>query len=347
MSVPNDQAVRPLAGSAAVVAHDSEATLVADGLRKEYGRLIALESFSLTARAGEVVGLLGPNGAGKTTALRILTTVLAPTEGAFTVAGVPHTRPGAIRARIGMLPESAGYPAQQTAAEFLAYHGRLYGRSRADSRATAAALLDEVALADRGSSLITSFSRGMRQRLGIARALVNDPAVVFLDEPTLGLDPAGRRQVLRMVAAIARGRGATAVLSTHALGDVEDICDRVVILNHGRVVAEGTVAEVVRLAAAPRGLRLRVAAAERLRAAAVLASVAGVAGATPAQAESGGEWLSVVLEGLDDRTLGRRVADIVEALVRAGIMPLAFELEGARLDDAFLALTGSGPEAIA
>ena len=150
-----------------------------------------------------------------------------------------------------------------------------------------------------------------------------------------------------MVAAIARGRGATAVLSTHALGDVEDICDRVVILNHGRVVAEGTVAEVVRLAAAPRGLRLRVAAADRLRAAAVLASVDGVAGATPAQAESGGEWLSVVLEGLGDRTLGRPVADIVEALVRAGITPLAFELEGARLDDAFLALTGSGPEAIA
>jgi ABC-2 type transport system ATP-binding protein len=187
----------------------------------------------------------------------------------------------------------------------------------------------------------------MRQRLGIARALVNDPAVVFLDEPTLGLDPAGRRQVLRMVAAIARDRGATAVLSTHALGDVEDICDRVVILDHGRVVAEGTVAEVVRLAAAPRRLRLRVAAAERPRAAAVLASVDGVAGAAPAEAETGGEWLSVVLDGLGDWTLGRRVADTVEALVRAGIVPLAFELEGARLDDAFLALTGSGPEAIA
>jgi ABC-2 type transport system ATP-binding protein len=347
MSMPDDLRVRPVSASAAVAAGDGAVTLEADHLRKEYGRLVALESFTFTARAGEIVGLLGPNGAGKTTALRIFTTILAPTAGTFAVAGVPHTRPGAIRARIGMLPESAGYPAQQTAAEFLEYHGRLYGRSRADARATASALLEEVALADRASSLIASFSRGMRQRLGIARALVNAPAVVFLDEPTLGLDPAGRRQVLRTVAGIARGRGATVVLSTHALGDVEDICDRAVILAHGRVVAEGTIEEIVRRAAAPRRLLLRVAGADRLRAAAVLAGVDGVAGASPTDAgETGGEWLSVVLEGPGNRPLDRLVADTVDALVRARVMPLAFEVEGARLDDAFLALTAPAPEAM-
>ena len=151
-----------------------------------------------------------------------------------------------------MLPESAGYPEQQTGAEYLRYHARLFGHSRASARSTAAALLDQVGLAERQSSRIATYSRGMRQRLGIARALVNDPQVVFFDEPTLGLDPAGQRQVLRLVEGIARERGATVVLSTHFLGEVEDTCSRVLILNRGRVVAEGTVAEVTRRAAAPR-----------------------------------------------------------------------------------------------
>lgn len=239
-----------------------------------------------------------------------------------------------------MLPESAGYPVQQTAQEYLTYHARLYGRSRRDARATAGALLRDVALADRASSLIGSFSRGMRQRLGIARALVNDPAVVFLDEPTLGLDPAGRRQVLRMVAGIARERAATVLLSTHVLGDVEGICDRALILHRGRIVAQGTVAEIVRRAAAPRRLRLRVPAEDRAAAVATLAALRGVAGVEAGDA--GGEWLSIVLERADDGPLERLVADAVDALARAAITPLAFELEGARLADAFLTLTEAG-----
>jgi ABC-2 type transport system ATP-binding protein len=340
MSVREDVSVLAAGPSAAAAPRGGAATLEATGLRKQYGRVTALESLTFAAHAGEIVGVLGPNGAGKTTALRVLTTILRPTAGTFAVMGIPHTRPGAIRALVGMLPESAGYPVQQTAAEYLAYHGRLYGRSRADARATAAALLADVGLSDRASTLIGSFSRGMRQRLGIARALVNDPAVVFLDEPTLGLDPAGRRQVLRTVADIARDRGSTVLLSTHVLGDVEEICDRAVILNRGRVAAEGTVAEIVRQAAAPRRLRLRVAAAERDRAAALLAGLPAVAASAPAGAgDADRDSLSVVLEGPDEERLDRLVADAVGALARAGITPLAFEIEGARLDDAFLALT--------
>jgi ABC-2 type transport system ATP-binding protein len=340
MSAREDLSVLAAGPSATAEPGGGPPTLEAVGLRKDYGRVTALESFTFATHAGEIVGVLGPNGAGKTTALRVLTTILRPTAGSFTVMGVPHTRPGAIRARIGMLPESAGYPGQQTAAEYLTYHGRLYGRSRAGARATAAALLDEVGLGDRASTLIASFSRGMRQRLGIARALVNDPAVVFLDEPTLGLDPAGRRQVLRTVADIAHDRGATVLLSTHLLGDVEEICDRAVILHHGRVAAEGTVGEIVRQAAAPRGLRIRVAAAERARAAGVLARLPAVAAAGPGGAgEADRDSVSVVLDRPDDERLGRLVADAVDALAQAGITPLAFELEGARLDDAFLALT--------
>ena len=166
-------------------------TVEARGLKKDYGGHVAVEQLSFTAAAGEVVGLLGPNGAGKTTAIRMLTTILAPTAGSFTVAGVPHTRPAEIRQRIGVLPESAGYPEQQAGAEFLRYHARLFGHSRASAQATSAALLEQVGLAERGGSRIGTYSRGMRQRLGIARALVNDPQVVFFDEPTLGLDPAG------------------------------------------------------------------------------------------------------------------------------------------------------------
>ena len=127
----------------------------------------------------------------------------------FAVAGVPHTRPAEIRRRVGVLPESAGYPGKQTGDEYLRYFGRLFGHSRQGAREVAARLLAQVGLADRGHSLIASYSRGMRQRLGIARALVNDPQVIFLDEPTLGLDPAGQRQVLALVRGITAERGAS------------------------------------------------------------------------------------------------------------------------------------------
>ena len=127
----------------------------------------------------------------------MLTTILEPSRGSFSVAGIPHTRPEEIRRRIGVLPESAGYPGGQTGEQYLTYHACLYGHARARARELARSLLDELGLLERSRSPISTYSRGMRQRLGIARALVNDPAAVFLDEPTLGLDPAGQRQVLR------------------------------------------------------------------------------------------------------------------------------------------------------
>jgi ABC-2 type transport system ATP-binding protein len=273
-------------------------TLEAHALTKAYRTVVAVQELSFAAGAGEVIGLLGPNGAGKTTAIRVLTTILAPTAGGFAVAGIPHTRPTDIRRRIGVLPESAGYPDRQTGVEFLRYHARLYGQSRASARATSAALIADVGLAERGSSPIASYSRGMRQRLGIARALLNDPTVVFLDEPTLGLDPAGQEQILRVVQRISREREATVVLSTHMLAEVEEVCSRVLILNRGRLIADGTVAEVARRAAAPRDAVLRVPGEARQDALAVLAA--------------------------------------------AGIPLLGSELEGARLSDAFLAMTEAG-----
>jgi len=229
-----------------------------NGLTKSYDGRVALDGVDLAVPTGSVLGFLGPNGAGKTTMIRILSTILAADSGSFTVAGVPDHQPARVRGVVGVLPESAGYPPSQTGREWLTFHARLFGQPRRQAADTARALLGEVGLADRGGSAISSYSRGMRQRLGIARALVNDPRVVILDEPTLGLDPAGQDQLLDLISRIARHRGATVVLSTHQLDEVERVCDRVVILHHGKVVAEGTVDQVTADAAADDG-RLRTA----------------------------------------------------------------------------------------
>jgi ABC-2 type transport system ATP-binding protein len=251
------------------------AALATRGLAKSYGSLTALEPLDIEIEPGVVLGFLGPNGAGKTTLIRMVTTIIPPTAGSFEVAGIPDRRPQDIRRRVGALPESAGYPDGQSGEEFLRYHARLYGQSRAHARTTAQRLLDEVRLGDRGGTLVSTYSRGMRQRLGIARALVNDPQVVFLDEPTLGLDPSGQRQVLALVGRIARERGATVVLSTHLLAEVEEVCDRVLIIHRGRVVVNGTVAEVAARAAAPRAAQVRIPAelTDRAREALVAADV--------------------------------------------------------------------------
>lgn len=312
------------------------AAVEAHGVRKEYGSLVAVEDLSFTVEAGEILGVLGPNGAGKTTAIRVLTTILSPTRGSFRVADAPHTRPAEIRSRIGVLPESAGYPEQQTGEEFLRFYARLYGRSRPSAAAIAGALLDEVGLAERARSLVATYSRGMRQRLGIARALVNDPQVVFLDEPTLGLDPAGQRQVLALVRSLAQERGATVLLSTHLLAEVEELCTRVLILNRGRVAAEGTVSEVASRAAAPRSARVRVAAERVEDARDALARAAGVETVEPAPGQPGGLVVAFASSG------GEPGSTALLALAAAGLPVLAFELEGARLSDAFLAMTEAG-----
>jgi ABC-2 type transport system ATP-binding protein len=309
----------------------------AHGVGKRYGSLVALGDLTFSVQRGEVLGVLGPNGAGKTTAIRILTTILPASSGSFSVAGIPHTRPADIRRRIGVLPESAGYPERQQGQEYLRYHARLYGHSRASARAVAGKLLEEVGLAERGASLISSYSRGMRQRLGIARALVNDPDVVFLDEPTLGLDPAGQRQVLANVRRIAGERGAAVLLCTHLLAEVEENCSRVLILNRGRVLAEGTVAEITRRAAAPRSGRLRVAPEHAERATAALSGSRVVEAVQPSDGRP--DWLTIVFASGENYANGDSLNDAVRVLVEAGVPLLSFELEGARLSDAFLAIT--------
>jgi ABC-2 type transport system ATP-binding protein len=309
--------------------------VVAERVAKRYGTHLALADLSFELGAGQVLGVLGPNGAGKTTAIRVLTTILTPSAGSFSVAGIPHTRPEEIRRRIGVLPESAGYPDRVRGDEYLRYHARLHGRSRNSARTVALGLLEEVGLAKRGRSPIASYSRGMRQRLGIARALVNDPSVVFLDEPTLGLDPAGQRQILTSVRRIADERGVAVLLSTHLLTEVEENCSRVLILNRGGIIADGTVADVIRRAAAPRSGRLHVAPEYVERARATLASSVGIADVH----NDGRPGTLIVIFAAAPGSNEMALNSAVRALLDADVPIVSCELEGARLSDAFLAMT--------
>jgi ABC-2 type transport system ATP-binding protein len=314
------------------------ATLKVNDISKSYGAVQAIQSLSFDAHAGEVIGLLGPNGAGKTTAIRVLTTIFQPSSGTFSINGIPHTQQAEIRRYIGVLPESAGYPDHQTGHEYLTYYGRLYGLSNQDARDTASALLREIGLDDRGDDLVGIYSRGMRQRLGVARALINDPILIFLDEPTLGLDPAGQRQMMGLISSLAHQRGATVILTTHLLDEAEGVCSRVIILNKGKVVAQGTIPEVKRQAGAIRTGWFDVPDDLSSEAVNRLRSAEGVSEAEAASGERG--RIAVVFDTAWINQYGDGgMNGAMKALVDAQIPVLSFEREGDRLNDAFLALT--------
>jgi len=204
----------------------------------------ALDGLSLRVEAGEVFGFLGPNGAGKTTTFKILMRMLRPTAGEARILGRPLDDLQ-MRARIGYLPERPYFYHYLTAREFLVYCGALCDlpRDRAAKRATD--LLDQVGLSDAADRHLRKFSKGMLQRVGLAQALINDPEALFLDEPMSGLDPLGRREVRELIASL-RARGKTIFFSSHILTDVEAMCDRVAILNRGRLVESGRLSEILK-----------------------------------------------------------------------------------------------------
>lgn len=214
------------------------------GLRKEYGRKVAVEDLTLTVQRGEVFGFLGPNGAGKTTAMKMLLGLVRPTAGEARILGRPVTDVD-VRTRIGFLPEQFRFHEWMRAEEFLDFHGRLAGLPPVERRRRIAEVLELVGLGARRHDRLRSFSKGMLQRIGLAQAILHDPAVVFLDEPTSALDPIGRREVRELIHRL-RERGTTVFLNSHLLSEVEQVCDRLVILDHGRVVREGPLAELLR-----------------------------------------------------------------------------------------------------
>ena len=292
-----------------------------DGVVKTYGRTTAVAGLSLSVGRGELVGLLGPNGAGKTTTIKLLLGLARPTAGSGRVLGAPLGDRGA-RARIGYLPEVFRYQPWLSAREVLALHAELArvsatGRHRAVEEALAL-----VGLTDRADDRVGRFSKGMQQRLGLGVALLGDPELILLDEPTSALDPVGRMDVRAIVRA-ARDRGATVILNSHLLTEVELVCDRVIILDHGRTIASGSLDEVV----AADGVRIRVTGPGDV----------GRMAAAFGPLTIDGEWLTV-------KSLApERIPDLVTAIVAAGGRVHVVEPGRGSLEARFLELLSGMP----
>jgi ABC-2 type transport system ATP-binding protein len=305
--------------------------IVAKNLSKQYGDLWALRDVSFSVSSGSVLGLLGHNGAGKTTAIRILTTLAEPTSGEARVAGFDVATEGArVRERIGVAGQSATVDDLLTARANLEMVGRLYHLPKAEVRSRADELLDQLGLADVGDRLVRTFSGGMRRRLDLAASLVAQPPVLFLDEPTTGLDPEARIELWDLLRGLVAG-GTTLLLTTQYLDEADRLADSIVVLDRGQIVEQGS----------PGELKARVGG-ER-----VVINVSGPNALGPtADALSGFSDGHIDRDG--DELLvtapvrrGTRLVEVVRALDQAGIDAVDVHRREPTLDDVFLALTGS------
>jgi ABC-2 type transport system ATP-binding protein len=214
------------------------------GLVKRYGGFTAVDHVDLDVGKGEVFGLLGPNGSGKTTTILLLLGLTEPTEGSVRVNGLdPLRQPLAVKRKVGYLPDQVGFYDNMTARENLSYTARLMGLSGAEAAGRIAAALERVRLADVADKRVGAFSRGMRQRLGLAEVIMKQAEIAILDEPTGGLDPQSTQELLEMIGELA-GEGMTIVLSSHLLAMVQSVCDRVALFNKGRIGLAGSVADL-------------------------------------------------------------------------------------------------------
>lgn len=297
-----------------------------NGLTKDYGVRRAIDNLTFDAEQGEIVGFLGPNGAGKTTTMRILTGYMPPTEGSAIVAGYDVVEESMeVRRRVGYLPETVPIYEDMTALEYLKFMADL--RHIPDPEERAYETLESVNLEDRADSYIGSFSKGMRQRVGLAQALIHRPEVLILDEPTIGLDPAQVVEIRNVIREIGRDR--TVLLSTHILSEAQQLCDRVLIINKGKIVAEDS----------PENLQARLVGAQR-----VLIRVRGdsdglttrIAKVKGVQAVEGKPDGSVEFEFGAGEDLRPQVA---KAVVQSGYELLEMRPIGLSLEEIFLELT--------
>jgi ABC-2 type transport system ATP-binding protein len=311
----------------------SQPALVVNRLTKRFGGRIAYSDVSFHVAYGEVFGFLGPNGAGKTTTVRTLGTLIAPTSGSATVAGIPLTPENGleIRQHISIMPEAPGLYLRLTVTENLEYFASLYGLRQARARIRES--LDAVNLGDRAGDVCGSLSKGLRQRVGLARTLLSDPAIMFLDEPTSGLDPVAAHEVHDLVNGL-RKRGVTIFLTTHRLHEAEQLCDRVAILN-----------TTLRTVGRPEELREQL-----FQTALVVRTLAplGNPGHLFAQIGAVESWRSVeggsyLLSVSDPRAAA---PEVTRALVRAGADVLSISQEEHSLEDVYLELVGEDVEAL-
>jgi ABC-2 type transport system ATP-binding protein len=305
-----------------------ELAIEADGLRKRYGDTTVLDGLDLRVQRASVLALLGPNGAGKTTAVRLLSTLTAPDGGRATVAGHDVVAdPAGVRRSISLTGQYAALDELQTGTENLRMIGRLAGLSARLARTRAAELLDDFDLVAAGARRVGTYSGGMRRRLDLAASLVRPVEVLFLDEPTTGLDPRSRIRMWELVSEL-RAAGTTVLLTTQYLEEADRLADRIVVIDCGRAVAEGTAVELKRRAA---DHRLELVATEPD----AYTQLARRAGELTVDADPAGLRLSVGCDGAAGAVRAR-----LDQLDPDRTLIDRFELVGASLDDVFLALTG-------
>jgi ABC-2 type transport system ATP-binding protein len=294
-----------------------DAAILTQGLTRRYGETLAVDGLDLRIERGEVFGLLGPNGAGKTTTILMLLGLTEPTSGSVRIVGLDPTRQAvAVKRKVGYLPDAVGFHANLTGRQNLHYTARLNRIAPEDAERRIDALLDQADLAQRADDPVAAYSRGMLQRLGVADALVKDPDVLILDEPTIGIDPEGVAQMLELIRRIFAERRVTVLLSSHLLGQVQAICDRIGIFVGGRLVACGTIEEL----GAAHGGRLVV-------------EVEAVGGDPEPVLRSLPEVVRVQRDG-DRLLLGAQRdvrADVARALAAAGLVPVHLRLRAEEL----------------
>lgn len=314
----------------------SDATLAirTTQLVKRFGDNLAVDGLDLEVPSGGVYGVLGPNGAGKTTAIRMLATLLPPDGGSATVLGHDVAQdPDAVRSKVALTGQFASLDEDLTGSENLMLLGRLYGYSRAAARSRANQLLSAFGLEEAGGRQVKNYSGGMRRRLDIAASIIVTPELIFLDEPTTGLDPRSRNQVWEIVRALVAG-GTTVLLTTQYLDEADQLADRVAVIDRGRVIAEGTTGEL-KASVGSGSLHVRVTdIATRDRAAILLRQVLEV----PVEEESDPAALTARIDDTE------RVARALPALAEAGITLSTFALGQPSLDEVFLSLTGRHSE---
>jgi ABC-2 type transport system ATP-binding protein len=318
------------------VAENSGPAIIVEGLAKSFKDVHALRGIDLTVPRGTVLGVLGPNGAGKTTAVRILTTLLLPDQGRAIVEGRDVVREAAaVRRLIGLAGQSAAIQEELTGRENLELIGRLYHLSKSRSRSRATELLDQFDLADAADRSAKNYSGGMQRRLDLAASLVGEPKVLFLDEPTTGLDPRSRLGMWDIIRSLVQG-GTTLLLTTQYLDEADELADEIVVIDHGQVIAAGTSEE---LKTRVGGDVLEFTVPDRSRVKEAVSAIAEVGEGEPhIDADTGEVRVGV----------GRRGSDALIGAVRgldgAGIVTHGLALRRPSLDDVFLALTGHAAE---
>ena len=271
------------------------------GLTKHYDDLVAVDHLDLEVHAGEIFGLLGQNGAGKTTTILMLLGLTEPTDGTARVVGLDPSRgPLEVKRRVGYLPDAVGFYGDMTGRENLRYTARLNRLAKDEIEDTIDAVLDQVGLTERADDKVEQYSRGMLQRLGIADALIKDPDVLILDEPTTAIDPLGVAEILDLLRALVRDRGMAILLSSHLLNQVQSVCDRIGIFSAGRLIGQGTMAQLAqRFGDGKQEIELVLETGSReeeARARDILSSVPGVASIDTGRRPSD-PWVVTVAQG--------------------------------------------------